>query len=415
MSCSIENEYSARERRVNDAVSLKEPDRVPIIPVMEAFPIYYGGTATIQECMYDFKKTEPCFDKFFEDFKPDLGWDPIMIFPAQVLENLGINWFRWPGHGIDKPNVMYQYLEDEYMKEDEYDEAIFDMTHFMMTKWIPRSFKKIEGFKKLYFRNAMWFGFLASFGAFDDEVVKSFQAAAEAAKVMAEWGKYLEYYRNKMKNRFGIPLAYGGFAYAPFDMIGDSLRGTRGILLDMYDNPDKLLKLIDNVTRYAIEDQIKGATASGCPYVWFWLHKGVDEFMSDEKYARFYWPSLQKYIIALVEAGLVPVIYCEGKYNTRLKYLKDVPKGKVIYDFETMDMAAAKRELKDVACIAGNVPNSLLSYGTEKEVSEYTRRMIETCGEGGGFMLDTSALVDDAIPENLMAMFEAADRFGRYK
>jgi len=408
-------EYNAREQRVLDAVGLREPDRVPIIPVVEAFPIYYGGSATIKDCMYDFKKTEACFDRFFEHFKPDLGWDPIMIFPAQVLENLGINWFRWPGNGIEEPDVMYQYLEDEYMKEDEYDEAIFDMTQFMMSKWIPRSFKNMQGFKKLYFRNAMWFGFLSTFGAFDDEVVKSFQAAAEAAKVMGEWGKYLDYYRNKMKNRFGIPLAYGGFAYAPFDMIGDSLRGTKGILTDIYDNPDKLLELIDHVTTYAIEDQIKGAIASGRPYVWFWLHKGVDEFMSDEMYAKFYWPSLQKYIVALADAGLTPIVYCEGRYNTRIKYLKEVPKGKVVYDFETVDMLGAKRELKDVACIAGNVPNSLLSYGTKNEVEDYVRRLIETCGDGGGFMLDTSALVDDAKPENFMAMFETIEKYGYYK
>ena len=120
-------------------------------------------------------------------------------------------------------------------------------------------------------------------------------------------------------------------------MIGDSLRGTLGILTDMYDHPDKLLQLIDHVTTFAIEDQIKGAIASGRPYVWFWLHKGVDEFMSNEMYSKFYWPSLQKYIIALVDAGLIPIIYCEGKYNSRLKFLKDVPKGKVVYDFETVE------------------------------------------------------------------------------
>ena len=39
----VKLEYQKREARVRDAVALKEPDRVPIIPVMEAFPIYYGG------------------------------------------------------------------------------------------------------------------------------------------------------------------------------------------------------------------------------------------------------------------------------------------------------------------------------------------------------------------------------------
>lgn len=408
-------DYEARVKRVSDAVSLKEPDRIPIIPVFEAFPVYYGGE-TIKACMDDYRKTEKCFDKFFEDFKPDLGWDPIMIFPTYVLDRLGINWFRWPGNGIEDPNTMYQFIEGEYMKKDEYDEAIFDITYFMMTKWIPRSFKNMQGFKKLYFRNAMWFGFFGAFAPFaDQDVIDSFEAAADAARELKEWNSYIGYYRRKMKEKFGIPPAYGGFAYAPFDMIGDSMRGTVNILTDIYDQPEKLLALIDKVTKFAIEDQIKGAKQSGSPYVWFWLHKGVDEFMSDEMYRRFYWPSLQKYIIGLVEAGLTPVVYCEGNYNTRLEYLKDVPKGKVVYDFEGIDMLKAKKVLGDVACIAGNVPNHLLSYGTVKEVSDYTRHLIETCGEGGGFMLDTSALIDDAKPENVMAMFETVDKYGWYK
>ncbi|MCL2813395.1 MAG: hypothetical protein FWD23_02215, partial [Oscillospiraceae bacterium] len=357
---NIARQYQQRAGRVADCVALKEPDRVPFIPVMEAFPVYYGGK-TIKECMYDYKKTKTCFDKFFRDFPPDLGWDPIMIFPAQALEKIGINWFRWPGMGIEAENVMYQYIEDEYMKEDEYPEAIRDMSNFMNTKWIPRSFSAMQGFKKLYTRNAMWFGFLGTFSAFDDEVINSMQNAADAAKIINEWFGYLGDYRAKMKNAFGVPLAYGGFAYAPFDMLGDTLRGTRGILTDLYDQPENVLALVEKIADFAIEDTIKGAEGAESPYVWFWLHKGVDSFMSDEMYKKFYWPTLQRYIVELTKKGIVPVIYCEGEYNTRLKYLKDVPSGKVIYDFEWTDMAKAKKELKDIACIAGNLPNYLLS------------------------------------------------------
>ena len=411
---NISVEFKKRQKRVADCVNLKEPDKVPFIPVMEAFPVYYGGK-TIKECMNDYTRTEQCFDKFFGDFKPDLGWDPIMIFPSQVLEKIGITWFRWPGHGIEDDNVMYQFLEEEYMKSDEYDEAIRDMTNFMTTKWFPRSFSAMKGFSKLYTRNAMWFGFLGTFGAFDDELIESMHNAADAAKIINKWGAYLGDYRKKMRENFGVPLAYGGFAYAPFDMLGDSLRGTPGILMDLYDQPDKVLALVDNITDFAIEDMIKSTEGSESPYIWFWLHKGVDSFMSDEMYKKFYWPSLQRYIIALTEKNLVPVIYCEGKYDTRLDYLKDVPKGKVIYDFEDIDMANAKKEFKDIACIAGNLPNYLLSYGTKYEVVEYVKKLFDICGDGGGFMFDTGALIDDAKFENFEAMYEAVDKYGRYK
>ena len=197
-------------------------------------------------------------------------------------------------------------------------------------------------------------------------------------------------------------------------MLGDSLRGTEGILTDLYDQPENVLALVEKITDYAIEDTIKGAENAESPYIWFWLHKGVDSFMSDEMYKKFYWPTLQRYIVALTENNLVPVVYCEGAYNTRFDYLKDVPKGKVIYDFEEIDMVQAKKELKDVACIAGNLPNYLLSYGTAEQIDEYIKKLFGECAGGGGFMFDTGALIDDAKFENFEAMYNAADKYGRY-
>ena len=48
-----------------------------------------------------------------------------------------------------------------------------------------------------------------------------------------------------MEDQFGIPVAYTGSAFAPFDLIGDTMRGTEGVLVDMLERPDELLGLID--------------------------------------------------------------------------------------------------------------------------------------------------------------------------
>ena len=104
------------------------------------------------------------------------------------------------------------------------------------------------------------------------------------------------------------------------------------------------------------------AKGSGRQFVWIWLHKGVDEFMSNDDYQTFYWAPLKKVIQGLIDADLVPVLYGEGKYDTRLEILRDVPVGKVIYHFEHVDMARAKDVLGDVACITGNVPNTLPAF-----------------------------------------------------
>jgi len=407
-------EFKKRQQRVLDAVALKEPDRVPIIPFTQAFPMYYAGVS-IQEAMNEFDKCAYALDKFYAEFKPDLGWDPILMYPAKFMEFVGVKWFRWPGYGIDDPEQMYQYLEGEYMKEDEYDELLFDPTQFMLQKWLPRSVEVFEGLKDLSFRSSMWFGFFGSIGQFGNkEVQKALKKLMEASAMLQEWNDFIAEYDEKMENEFEVPVAYGALGWPPFDMLGDTMRGSYGILTDMYDRPEKILAVLEKFTKMAIDNAIAATDASGRKIVFIALHKGIDSFMSKEFFAKFYWPTLQEYLVGLIEADLLPHVYVEGAYNTRLDFLKDIPKGKVIYNFETTDMFTAKKELGDIACIAGNVPNDMLMIGTPEEVDEYCKRLIGECGQGGGFMLDSSALIDNAKPENVRAMFESIEKYGIY-
>lgn len=405
-------ECKKRFDRVMDAVHLKETDRVPIIPVTQYYPYLYGG-GTISKCMYDWEYAGACMDKYYEDFKPDLGWDPVHMYPGQYLEACGLKWFRWPGGALEG-NAPYQYIEGDYMLEDEYKEAARDMTKFMMNKWIPRCFEHLGGFKKLGFRNSMWFSHMGTLAAFGDpEVEKSLMAAIKAGKILRDWYAYLAEYGQKMENVFGVPVAYAAWAFAPYDMIADTLRGTLGMCYDIIERKEEILELIDAITDFAIEDTISGAKAAGRPWVWFWLHRGTDEFMSEKTYGELYWPSLRKYIIALVDAGLVPMVYVEGAYNNRLQFLADVPKGKVVYSFEKIDMEKAKKVLGGTACIAGNLPNAMLAYGSKEEVVNYCKWLIDTCAPGGGYMFDTGALIDEAKQENMEAMFDTVQTYGK--
>jgi uroporphyrinogen-III decarboxylase len=79
-----------------------------------------------------------------------------------------------------------------------------------------------------------------------------------------------------------------------------------------------------------------------------------------------------------------------------------------------MDMAKAKKVLGDNACIAGNVPISVLCTGTPQEVKEHCQRLIEDCAKGGGYILAGSAGMEEGNPDNLRAMMEAAKEYGSY-
>jgi len=86
----------------------------------------------------------------------------------------------------------------------------------------------------------------------------------------------------------------------------------------------------------------------------------------------------------------------------------------VWFHFATMDMAKAKETLGDIACISGNLPSYLLLSGTPDEVRDYAKKLIDTCAPGGGYIMDTSIMLDQAKPENVKAMFEFTKEYGVY-
>jgi len=163
-----------------------------------------------------------------------------------------------------------------------------------------------------------------------------------------------------------------------------------------------------------IDIGVRQANQSGRPFVFFALHKGDDMFMSDEQFEKFYWPGLRAVILGLIEEGIVPYLFAEGKYTNRLRIIKDLPRGKALWHFDQTDMDRAKDILGDVCAITGNVPTSLLVTGTPSQVREYCRHLIEYCGKGGGFILTGGASINRGDPDNLRAMTDAVKEYGVY-
>ena len=197
-------------------------------------------------------------------------------------------------------------------------------------------------------------------------------------------------------------------------MFSDNIRGLINSISDIYTRPDKLLAVIDYMTEVCISKAVGTCKGLNLDFLFIPLHAGVDEFMSVENYRKFYWPCLQKLMLALIDIGVTPYVFCEGKYNRRLDIIKEVPKGKVIYMFEEVDIVNAKKVLGDTACICGNLSTALLAYGKKERVVEETKRLIDTCAPGGGFIMDCSIVLDNAKRENMEAWYETTMEFGKY-
>ena len=137
--------------------------------------------------------------------------------------------------------------------------------------------------------------------------------------------------------------------------------------------------------------------------------------MSNDQYARFYWPSLKALLLGLLDAGITPIPLFEGDYTPRLEFLAELPKGKVAGHFDIVDRGKAREILGETMCFWGNVPAALLATGTPQQVKDDVRELIDIFGDTGGLIVDGSdGLPDEARPENVAAMVEAAREYGVY-
>ena len=422
---SVEQLRRERDKRINDASQLREPDRVPVTINTGAFACRYSGLPN-SVMYYDPATYREAVLKVLLDFEPDQGGAAVGTNSGDMLELLGTKHQRWPGGALPEDGT-YQFVEGEYMKQNEYDLFLSDPSDFILRNYLPRLYGILEPVSKFpAFRNMVGGqGFTSLLNFFlMPEFKELAQKLTKAAEEQQAWQKESADFTAQL-TRLGFASAGGGGGPgggstpggAPFDAVSDFLRGMRGTMLDMYQCPDKLLATCDKILEWRIErstpakPKVKGdlVRGGGAP-----LHRGSDGFMSVKQFEKFYWPGLKKAVMVAVDLGYTTSSFCEGIWDERLEYWLEIPKGKAILRFEKTDMFKAKEVLGGHHCIQGGVPSSLLEVGSPSEVEEYCKKLIKVCGKGGGFILGAGSSIDSAKPQNIKAMIDSARKYGTY-
>ncbi len=406
--------YQASLTRLKDAIQLREPDRVPVTVLPSMFP-YLNAGMTVEEAMYDYDKCTSAFKKFILELKPDMNIGASAPGPGKFYEILDYKLYSWPGHGV-APEHCYQCNEDEYMTADEYDLFMMDPSFYFRNFYLPRVFGALGGFSMLapYTSILEMYGVAFNFIPFAlPPVQATFQKLFEAGAEALKWAMATGAADGELTT-LGFPSILGGFTKAPFDVLGDTLRGTKGIMLDIYRQPDKLLAAMDKLVPIMIAMGVGAAQQTGKPLIFIPLHKGADGFLSDAQFKKFYWPTLKQVMLGLIENGCIPFPALEGHWGSRLEVIQDIPHAKTAWMVDQSDMAKVKQTLGQNACLIGNVPSSLLKLGTVQEVKDYVKKIIDIAAPGGGFILSNGAFFDEANWDNVKAMVAAGREYGVY-
>jgi uroporphyrinogen-III decarboxylase len=361
--------------------------------------------------MYDAAKAAAALEKAVLFLEPD-GYGPSLLAYGPTLETMDYRLLQWPGHGTD-PNATFQYLDKELMPAADYGEYLLDPTGYCLRKYLPKVGGAFEGLAHMPdFPALSEWRFVANMRAFANPALQ------QSLRTLMEMGERAELAAQKTiafvkkMAALGFPSVGGGFCKSPYDHITDFLRGSKGGMLDLFRNKDKLLEAIDKVGQLLLRGVVEETRAGGTPYVFIPLHWGLDGFMSPRNFDTFYWPALRKVIMHFIAHDLIPVVLWEGNCASRLEHIGDIPRGKVVYWFEQTDLVLAKQILGDTVCLRGNVPTSMLITGTPDEVDQYCKTLITKVGKGGGFILDGAASIpDEAKPENVLAMARSVRKY----
>ncbi|MBN2239282.1 MAG: hypothetical protein JW712_05875 [Dehalococcoidales bacterium] len=414
---SIEELTKEREKRIKDAIELREPDRVPVTVGTGVFAARCAGLQA-SSLYYNQAAYMEASKKMLLDLEPD---DTMVMGPMNsgtVMDLLDDKQYKWPG-GNQPDDLSFQFVEAEYMKEDEYDLFLADPSDFVLRYYLPRTYGMLAPLPKLPPLRTLIFGMgitgltgiLTSpeYRQIGETMMKVQEEQARIMKLNMAFSKEME--------ALGYPpmamLKGRGITFTPFDVISDRLRGMRGIMIDMYRRRDTLLEACDRVMEWwlsicepAEPDPRGNPRRAGMP-----LHRGSDGFMSDEQFETFYWPHLKQCIEKNVELGFVAAPFWEGIWDKRLEYLLQLPKGKVIFHCEKTDVFKAKEIIGDHMCIQGGVPPTLLQAGTPDDVDEYCKKLIKVVGKGGGYIMGVGSALDYAKPENVKAMVESVKKY----
>ncbi|MCA9447560.1 MAG: hypothetical protein KC931_10615 [Candidatus Omnitrophica bacterium] len=394
----MEELYQQRLQRYVTAMNNGKPDKIPIRPFVAEFAGKYAGF-NCQEVTHDYPKGLEAIIRCCTDF----DWDATVVNMVYVWTGLtqaiGLKYYGVPGIDVD-PDFGFQYLEPPEdrpnMLAEEYDLLIENPTDFLFNTWLPRVAEDVRApGEPNTFRNNLSF-------------LKGGMAMLNYFNALGAQGE-------RLKNECGTVSAIAGILKAPMDIIADKMRGYLGLLEDLRERPEKVLAACKALVPHLTHVALSGADPEKNVPISIWMHRGCVPFVNPKHFEEIYWPTLRPVIDAIWAEGHQTLFYAEGDWDAHLSAFTELPDRAIIYHVDRGNIFEAHKKLGHKFCLSGGIRNDVLSYGSEQEVRDLCKEVIDGVAADGGYVLDASAIVqNDGKVENLRAMTEFTREYGVY-
>ena len=362
-------ESMSSAERVECAISLEKPDRVPIWPdVTTSAAARLTGEKNWEAAQQGFDAQQDLELRFFDEYG---GWDAAN--PALTPEVFTSGGFKVMKPTEESPEI--QFLESDYTKYEDY-EVIAEIGWFEFTKqhliYRVSDMTTAEQYDKLF-----------------TEVIRgTIRGISEYRKR----GAFVMYPQPNNHPFFTLSLSRSMVKFTE----------------DLFYRPEMVEKALDKMT-----DEFIAFGLSLCKEAGIKIMKTVEEragafFYPLEIFERFWWPYTKRIAEAFWSEGIRISFHLDTCWDKNIAYFKELPRGSAMLELDgTTDIFAAKEQLRNHMCIASDVHPALMSLGKPQEVTAYCRKLIDEVGGDGGHILSTGCgLPAAARRENFLAMLE---------
>ena len=210
----------------------------------------------------------------------------------------------------------------------------------------------------------------------------------------------------RLRDEVGIPLMNYNNTPTPIEGFCGG-RTLMNFFMDIMDDPDTVKKAMDQVFAHTAKGY--EAFLKTCPpAVWIGGWRAAPELMGHETFMEFVWPYMEKLILMTIEAGTVPILHFDSCWESELETIKTLPAKKCLLMLDgTTDMRKARAVLDDRMALMGDVPATMLAFGSADEVYNYTKKLIDDVGPKTGLIVSSGCdLPPNAKHENVDAMIQ---------
>lgn len=137
--------------------------------------------------------------------------------------------------------------------------------------------------------------------------------------------------------------------------------------------------------------------------------RSASNMINHDWFARLVLPYLLDFGNILIQSGKVPIFHLDLNWDREIEFIKNFPEKTVMINTDgNTSQKNIREKLGDNYALIGDIPHTLLLYGSESEVREYIIRQLDEIGAKGLFVCPGCDAPYGTPHENFIAMYQAA-------